>query len=419
MRYKNFTTILLGLILLSACGQDEGFGSPEYGNQDKKEADPDEMTSTVLFKNGEKIGEVTYATFRIPSLVRTKDRVIALCEARTVNADRGDIDIACRVSTDDGKTWGEKKVLFSDGIHTVGNPCCVYTASGRLVMVFNWHVSTESVSADFPTGLGVTSKQKAAHGRRVFVTVSEDQGTTWDTPRDITDIIMEPNWSWNAAGPCHALQLRTGAYKGRIIVPCDLKMSNVTGRDRLASYVIYSDDDGVTWKKSDLLIFGNESCAAERSDGKIHLDMRNANSGYYQDGFSCRAWSLSSDGGQTWDGYHYDLGRPEPTNGDGSTKGCQGSVINYDPDGAVTANMLFSNPASATARRDMTLRFSKNDGTNWTSSLLITENPAGYSDLVVLKDGSVGLFYETGPTNYHQTITFARIPKRIITEHLK
>ena len=67
----------------------------------------------------------------------------------------------------------------------------------------------------------------------------------------------------------------------------------------------------------------------------------------------------------------------------------------------------------------MTLRFSKNDGTNWTSSLLITENPAGYSDLVVLKDGSVGLFYETGPTNYHQTITFARIPKRIITEHLK
>ena len=64
----------------------------------------------------------------------------------------------------------------------------------------------------------------------------------------------------------------------------------------------------------------------------------------------------------------------------------------------------------------MTLRFSKNNGVNWSSSMLITSNPAGYSDLVVLKDGAVGLFYETGPYSYHQTISFARIPKKTITE---
>ena len=416
MRFKHFILIIPLLLLLPSCGHEDTFGSPEYGKGEGQGTDSEEMSTTVLFKNGEKIGNVTYTTFRIPSLVRTKDRVIAFCEARTVDSDRGDIDIACRISTDDGKSWGERKVLFSDGIHTVGNPCCVYTSSGRLIMVFNWHVSTEATSADFPTSLGVTSKQKAAHSRRVFLTWSDDQGMTWTTPKDITEDVMETNWTWNAAGPCHAIQLRTEKHKDRIIVPCDLKIAGGSDRENLASYVIYSDDNGQTWKKSEIIPYGNESCAVERTDGKIHLDMRNVNSAAYADGISCRTWSVSSDGGETWNGYNYDTGRPEPTTGSGSTKGCQGSILNYDPDGKITSNILFSNPANATARRDMTIRFSKNNGTNWSSSMLISSNPAGYSDLVVLRDGAVGLFYETGPSSYHQTISFARIPKKIITE---
>lgn len=399
-----------------SCGE-ETFGAPEYGKDNGD--DPSGNTSSVLFKNAESIGSVRYVTFRIPSLVRTANKVFAFCEARTVDADRGDIDICCRISSDDGKTWGDKIVLFSDGAHTVGNPCCVWTASNRLLMVFNWHSSTEATAADYPSALGVTNKQKNAHSRRVFVTWSDDEGATWITPKDITEDVMESNWSWNAAGPCHGIQIQNGPHKGRIIIPCDLKTAGGTDRDRMFSYAIWSDDNGATWHKSSTILYGNESCAVERSDGKIHLDMRNANSAFYPDGKSCRTWSLSEDGGETWLGYNYDEGRPEPTPASGNTKGCQGSIINYNPDGGITSNILFSNPASSTTRKDLTLRFSKDNGAHWPGSLLLTGNYAGYSDLVVLKDGALGVLTETGVSNYHQTITFLRIPRKTIEDNLK
>ena len=414
-----FLLLFTSLPLWFACGDPAPFGAPEYDKPGGTDG-ADGITSTVLFKNAESIGNVRYVTFRIPSIVRTDNKVFAICEARTVDADRGDIDICCRVSTDDGKTWGDKKVLFSDGIHTVGNPCCVWTTTRRLVMVFNWHSNTEATAADYPTPLGVTNKQKSVHSRRVFVTWSDDEGATWIPPKDITEDVMESNWTWNAAGPCHGIQLRNGPHKGRIIIPCDLKTAGGSDREHMYSYAIWSDDNGATWHKSSTIIpYGNESCAVERSDGKIHLDMRNANCATYPDGKSCRTWSISEDGGDTWLGYHYDESRPEPTTNSGGTKGCQGSVINYNPDGGITSNILFSNPANATSRKDMTLRFSKDNGEHWPGSLLLTGNYAGYSDLVVLKDGAVGVLTETGVANYHQTIAFMRVPKQIIQENFK
>lgn len=412
-------TLMLPVLLLAAsCGKEEYLGSPDKPGKTPEPEQADTLvTNEVLYKNGESIGSVKYTTFRIPSLVRTDNKVIALCEARTEDSDACDIDIACRISTDEGKTWGDKKVLFSDSNHTVGNPCCVYTSTGRLVMVFNWQVSKTATGKSFPSELGVTYEQNKAHSRRVFVTWSDNGGETWSTPKDITDDVMEKNWTWNAAGPCHAIQLQNGAHKGRIIVPCDNKYSGTlpSGRD---SYVIYSDDNGVSWKKSDVVNYGNECCAVELSDGRVMLDMRNVRTKYY-DGQNCRAWSISSDGGQTWQGYNLDSSRPEPTSSQSATQGCQGSVINYNPDGKISSNLIFSNPANASSRKNMTLRFSTNDGQKWQKSMLITSNPSGYSDLVVLKGGAVGLLYETGSGNYHQTITFARIPQAIISDNLK
>ena len=421
MRKPLILLALASSLILFSCGEDIEFGSPvkpgqESGSSGDNQED-DKETTTVLFGNGEKIGDITYVTFRIPSLVRTKNKIFAFCEARTVDSERGDIDIAYRVSTDDGKTWGEKKVLFSDANHTVGNACCIYTSSGRLVIVFNWHVANDG-KLTWPSELGVTYAQNVTHSRRVFVTWSDDEGTTWEKPKDITDAVMEKAWTWNAAGPCHGIQIQNGKYKGRLVVPCDNKYSGTLpdGRD---SYVIYSDDDGITWNKSKTVKYGNESCVVERSDGKLHLDMRNSNSVESEGGKPYRGWSLSSDGGETWNGFHVDESRPEPTPASLGTRGCQGTVINYNPDGAISSNIVFANPANTTTRKNMTMRFSVNNAENWQKSKLVTANYAGYSDLVVLKDGGVGLFYETGISNYHQTIAFLRIPKNSIQEYFK
>lgn len=419
MKTRLFLAPVVAMLLFASCAKDEYLGSPDK----KKKTDPTEqdgpsnVISAVLFSNGDAINGTTYVTFRIPSLVRTATKVFAFCEARMANSDSGDIDIAYRVSTDDGQTWGERKILFSDAAHTVGNPCCVYTSTGRMVLVFNWQVDATATGKSFPSELGVTYTQYVAHPRRVFVAWSDDEGNTWSKPKDITEDVMERKWTWNAAGPCHAIQIQNGQYKGRIIVPCDNKYSGSLpdGRD---SYVIYSDDNGETWKKSETVKYGNECCAVELSNGKVMLDMRNVKTKYYS-GKNCRAWALSADGGQTWGAATLDPNRPEPSTSETATQGCQASIINYNPEGKITSNLIFSNPASESSRIAMTLRFSKDDGATWPKSVKLSDHPAGYSDMVVLKDGSLGHLYESGGTNYHQGLFFYRYPKSQIEEYFK
>jgi len=246
---------------------------------------------------------------------------------------------------------------------------------------------------------------------------SENEGASWSKPVDITDMVMEDDWTWNAMGPCHAIQIAGTNHKGRIVFPCDMKYASGTARADLCSYTIFSDDGGATWTKSNLLQYGNESCVVERGDGKLHLDMRNANSAYYTDGYSCRAYSHSTDGGESWDSYNYDFSRPEPTPASGGTKGCQGSVINYNLDGTPTNNIIFSNPADEVSRCKLTLRFSKNNAVSWQSSLQINAGLSGYSDLVIMDDGSVGVLYENGRGTYDEQISLRIVPVEEIAKH--
>src|SRR5689334_938262 len=64
----------------------------------------------VLFDGGgESLNGVTYHSFRIPSLIRTKaGSLIAFAEGRTSSgADFGNINLVFKKSTDQGKTWSD------------------------------------------------------------------------------------------------------------------------------------------------------------------------------------------------------------------------------------------------------------------------------------------------------------------------
>jgi sialidase-1 len=56
----------------------------------------------------------------------------------------------------------------------------------------------------------------------------------------------------------------------------------------------------------------------------------------------------------------------------------------------------------------MAVRVSQDGGISWTTGWTVSQRPAGYSDLVELEEGRVGLLYETGATSPYETITFAR-----------
>lgn len=56
----------------------------------------------------------------------------------------------------------------------------------------------------------------------------------------------------------------------------------------------------------------------------------------------------------------------------------------------------------------MTVKLSADGGKTWRNERVIHEGPAPYSNLTVLKDGSVGLLYERGDTTPYERITFAQ-----------
>src|SRR5690349_20202839 len=93
-----------------------------------------------------KAGEDGYACFRIPAIVSsTKGTLLAFAEARRNNCgDAGDIDIVVKRSSDNGKTWSNLAIVWSDSSNTCGNPAPVVDQkSGKIVLVSTWNLGTD------------------------------------------------------------------------------------------------------------------------------------------------------------------------------------------------------------------------------------------------------------------------------------
>jgi sialidase-1 len=333
---------------------------------------PRPVEQQVVFRAGDE----GYHTFRIPSLIVTKQgTLMAFCEGRkTGNGDAGNIDLVLKRSTDGGKTWGPLQVVWDDAANTCGNPCPVVdreTGTIWLLMTHNFGTDTEARIVDG------TSKGK----RTVWVTKSLDDGLTWARPVEITKEVSRPNWTWYATGPGVGVQLRSG----RLVIPCDNK---VAGTKAHQSHVIYSDDHGVTWKLGGVV--GpkcNECQVVELNDGTLLLNMRS-----YQ-AANRRRIATSKNGGLNWTEPMDDPTLIEPV--------CQASLIRGP------GCLLFSNPASL-KREKLTVRHSDDEGKTWSTGRILWEGPAAYSCLALLPEGRIGCLYERGEENPYEMISLAK-----------
>lgn len=328
-------------------------------------------------------GEGGYHTYRIPALITTsKGTLLAFCEGRrNSSSDSGDIDLLMRRSMDNGKSWSEVRKLADFGEDTIGNPTPVIDwKSGAILLLL-------TRNAGNLTERQITTQQMRA-GRSVWIMRSGDDGVTWSEPREITSQTKKEDWTWYATGPGNGIQLRSG----RLVVPCD---HNRRENDERHSHVIYSDDGGENWKIGGIAeVKTNESAVVETRDGGLLLNMRS----YH--GKNRRAVQRSKDGGLSWGELQMDEALIEPV--------CEGSMISgARPGRRPNGQVLFSNPA-ATDRSHMTVRLSRDDGRNWSTSKLIYEGPSAYSSLAILKDGSAGLLYERGERRAYERITFLR-----------
>ena len=346
-------SLLLGTLLIgsTAC---EVPKSPEV-------AVPQTLRKITVFTKG----EAGYYCFRIPALVVTpKGTVLAFAEGRKDSCrDNADIDLVLKRSTDQGRTWGPLRVLFDDGDLSVNQPVpMVNRETGEVVFVF------------------------CKNNQRVFVSKSGDEGVTWSHPREISEQVVDPTWSYLGAGPGHGIQLSSG----RLLVSSwgDLSPGPKTWRPAnwgkvQFSYTMYSDDHGETWRRSQPLDIdlSDESMSVETVDGRIYMNMRSRQKKHL------RAYAWSSDGGETWSEVAFDPGMPEPS--------VQGSVVRFTTADKHGKNrVLLAHPSSQTERARLTVRMSYDECRTWPVAKVLHKGPSAYSDLAIAPDMTVLCLYE-------------------------
>jgi sialidase-1 len=336
-----------------------------------------------VFKNGDD----GYKCFRIPALVTTKKgTVLAFAEARKNNCrDAGDIDLVVKRSEDGGKTWSGLQVVWDDSANTCGNPAPVVDeATGAIVLLSTWNIGTDNEKA--------IKDRTGKDTRRVFVLVSSDDGRHWSAAREITGDVKKSGWTWYATGPGRGLQVSGGRHKGRLVIPCNHEEASTRSN---RSHVIYSDDHGASWKLGGSAQDStNEATVAELSHGRLMLNMRNTGHSRY------RQIAISRNAGRSWRAQAPDTALVEPV--------CEANLIRYRFPGKKDC-LVFSNPASTTARVGMTVRVSYDDGRTWPWRQLLYEGPSAYSCLTVLPDGDLACLYEAGVQRPYEGIVFATI----------
>lgn len=330
------------------------------------------QSAQVVFANGAE----GYRCFRIPAIVETPGgTLLAFAEGRRNScADFGDVQIVLRTSRNRGKTWSALRVVASYGHLQAGNAGPVVDTldpkypHGRVFLFYNTGDAPESA---IDRGQG---------SRRTWYRTSIDGGKTWSVPIDITASVKLPSWRGYAVGPGHALQLTEGPHAGRILVPANHTEGGPPSTSE--AHTFYSDDHGRTWHLGAIVNWpgSNESTAAQGVDGSVVMNSRD------QSGHShARIVSISRDGGMRWDSTFIARDLPDPI--------CEGSMIAYTRRNGPPV-LLFSNDANTKARRDLTVSVSRDNGRAWAKHMLIDAGPSGYSDIVVMRSGRLGILWE-------------------------
>jgi len=318
-------------------------------------------------------GTEGYHTYRIPALAVTRSgTLLAFCEGRkTSREDLGDNDLVLKRSTDGGRTWSKRQLVYEEGGNrkiTIGNPTTVVDRQSGEVLVF-----------------------LQRNGRDALLVSSTDEGRTWSKARDITGQVKHRDWRFYCVGPGAAIQLRFGPHKGRIIVPAYHRLTaDKSGASR--AHIFYSDDHGRTFRLGGATGLHTNECqvveTVERGRHGLLLNTRNhwARSGGKPRLAGQRIVVRSLDAGASWREPEFDKALIEPT--------CQASLLRYSFASAKRrSRILFANPA-ARSRSRATVRMSYDEGRTWPVSRTIYSGSSAYTAIEVLRNGEIVVLFE-------------------------
>lgn len=298
-------------------------------------------------------GEGGYYCHKIPYLLRTFSGIlIALAEGRGSDGreacdDFSGTDLVYKRSMDQGKTWSDLQVLYSNSTteetNVIGNAAPVQDRNtNRIWMPF------------------------CRNNEEMFMMYSDNDGETWSDATYMPQLVHS-DWKWVGVGPPGGLQLTSG----RLLVPG--YHSTLFKGDGWVTYghTVYSDDGGETWEigsaEFGVPYLSNECQAVQLSNSSVLINARTLT--------NRRIQVLSHDGGLTFDEPTVMADLTEPL------EGCEGSLVR-----APISNVLyFSDPNNPSlVRHNMTVFQSLDDGASWQVLHMVDGGAVAYSSLQVI-----------------------------------
>ena len=320
-------------------------------------------------------GRSGWAMYRVPGIVTAGNGdILVYYEGRADNSDNR--VLLARRSSDGGDTFSDQYILKeSRPGRMVHNPLMI--VGERDTLYFLWNENY----------------------RRCFFQESSDNGKTWGNEKEITNAVegFHSKYPWNlfAVAPGHGLKMRDGT----LVVPIWMSLGvNVHKPSCFAD--LYSTDGGKVWLSGGMVDSTTEVCdpteasIAECSDGSLLATMRHGT-------LLSRRRAFARGNCKSWQPAYLDESLPDPV--------CAASLLELGNGRLFFSNCAYGDEAvlnrirkgekiswSRDARRNLTLRISRDDGRTWSSGMIL-ERESGYSDLALSADGkTVYCFYESG-----------------------
>lgn len=344
----------------------------------------------------------TGVPYRIPAIdINRSGELVALADYRYCHSDIGfgPIDLHMAFSTDLGATWTAPQLMAAgDSTHACnvfnyafGDPSIVADRNSDEVLSMScggfvpWYLSKRD------------SLQYPVRHR------SHDGGHTWDKPENVAEAVYSL-FDGREAGPaqgifftsgrmCQSRQIKVGKYY-RIYTAIPTRPGG--------TYVLYSDDFGEEWKvlgsiDSPPSATADESKCEELPDGSVLLSVRKPGAR----GFNVFTYTDREKAEGSW-------GADVNAVAMNGVNACNGALLLVPArrvsDGRKVRLMLQSITFRKT-RTDVGIFFKELSGADscdtsedfaegWEKGIMLSDHSSAYSDLVLLRDGTVGAFWE-------------------------
>jgi len=212
-------------------------------------------------------------------------------------ADQAHADLAVRHSADDGRTWGESRILLPNRAQNVMSVSLLRLQDGRLAMAYlEKSFKDRQLRHQLPLDPGILDC-------RPFFCVSDDDGATWSEPVDVCGVPP----SYFILNNDRLVQLRSG----RIVLPIAVHHATTPRMEpgkppaanhsaRAESYFFLSDDGGATWREASQCCYPpqgltsglREPGVVELADGRLMA--------WFRTNGGCQYKAFSPDSGESW-----------------------------------------------------------------------------------------------------------------------